>query len=125
MMRRRGPVAAHLALAFLAACTVESNEHDDGGAPPPASPAGAAKPGASADTAGATAARPQTRVDTLYLEGMPEPVELTLVRSPAGFPLPFSTYATDDFIVEPAGSDVQGDPAVRFIAAFGGVRNDS
>lgn len=123
MMRRRRTTTAHLVLAALAACTIESNEGDDGGAPPSSSPAAAAQPGAIGDTAVAAAARPQTRTDTLLLEGTAEPVELVLVRAPAGFPLPFSTYATGDFIVEPAESE-GGDPAVRFIAAFGGVRND-
>ncbi|HEY8468403.1 MAG TPA: hypothetical protein VIL18_02115 [Longimicrobiales bacterium] len=61
-------------------------------------------------------------MDTLLLEGMAEPVELPLVPAPDGFPLPFSTYATGDFIVEAAESG-DGDAAVRFIAAFGGVRN--
>lgn len=122
-MQRRHPKIAHLVLAFLAACTIESNERDDGGAPPSSSPAAAAQPSAIGDTTGAAAARPQTRMDTLMLEGTAEPVELRLARAPAGFPLPFSTYTTDGFIVEAAGSE-DGDPAVRFIVAFGGVRND-
>jgi len=123
MMRRRRPTAAHLVLAALAACTIESNERDSGGAPAPSSPAAPTQPSGVGDTAGAATARPQTRVDTLLLEGTAEPVELVLVRAPAGFPLPFSTYTTGDFIVEAAESE-GGDPAMRFIAAFGGVRND-
>lgn len=136
-MRRRHSTTALLVLTLLAACTVESHEGDDAGAPPRSRPSSAAQPGADTagaamaaqsgairDTAGATAARPQMRVDTLLLEGTAEPVELTLVRAPDGFPLPFSTYATSDFIVESTASKGDDDPAVRFIAAFGGVRND-
>ncbi|HEX7089997.1 MAG TPA: hypothetical protein VF192_07660 [Longimicrobiales bacterium] len=121
-MRRR--TAAHLALALLAACTIEPHERDDGGAPPSSSPAAAAQPSETGDTAGAAAARPETRMDTLLLEGTAEPVELGLVRAPAGFPMPFSTYTTGDFVVEAAESEADGDPAARFVAAFGGVRND-
>jgi hypothetical protein len=70
----------------------------------------------------APADRPPSRRDTIQIEGNPEPVELRLVRSPADFPMPFTTYATSDFVVEPARRG--DDPAVRFIAAFGGRRND-
>jgi hypothetical protein len=58
--------------------------------------------------------------DTILLEGTPEPIELELLASPPGFPLPFSAYVPSDFMVE-----WTRDPAfsVRFLAAFGGHRN--
>ena len=82
---------------------------------------------ATADTTAAPAQavpgaeRPETRRDTIMLEGMPEPVTLRLFRTPGGFPLPFSTYFPEDMIAEvtPSGEEV------RFVAAFGGQRNDS
>lgn len=82
-----------------------------------------------AETAGTAAApaeppgRPESRTDTLVIEGVPQPVDLRLVRAPAGFPLPFSAYVPPDFEVEAATRD--GQPAVRFVAAFGGVRNQN
>ncbi|MBW3534513.1 MAG: hypothetical protein KY453_04755 [Gemmatimonadetes bacterium] len=110
-------------LALAAACGGEAPAPGDevpaaGDAVPAAdtalSAAGASVPGASE--------RPATRTDTLLVEGMPEPVELRLVRSPDGFPLPFSTYAPAEFRVEQAMRE--GQPAVRFVAAFGGVRSE-
>ena len=121
-MQRQRSAGVLLFVALVGACTVESNERDDGGAPPSSRAASGAP--LSTDTTTAVAARPQMRVDTLVLEGMAEPVTLTLVRAPNDFPLPFSTYATSDFIVESVASTANGDPAVRFIAVFGGVRND-
>jgi hypothetical protein len=61
--------------------------------------------------------------DTILLEGVPEPVELRHVQAPDGFPMPFSTYATPDFAVE-AGEGEGEVPTVRFVAEFGGARND-
>lgn len=48
--------------------------------------------------------RPATITDTLRIEGMAEPVRLSLVRSPASFPLPFSTYVPADLRGEFASS---------------------
>ena len=121
-MQRPRPAGALLPIALLIACAIESNEGDDGGAHPSSRSASGAR--ANADAVDAATARPQTRVDTLFLEGMAEPVTLTLVRAPNEFPLPFSTYTAGDFIVESVASTANGESAVRFIAAFGGVRND-
>ena len=71
---------------------------------------------------GAFAPRPDTVTDTLLVEGMPERMRLRLVRSPEGFPLPFSAYVPVD--MEMAERPPGEDPAVRFVAAFGGVRNE-
>ena len=49
-----------------------------------------------------------------------EPVKR--LRSPAGFPLPFSTYVPADMVAEPATS-AEGE-AVRFTARFAGRRED-
>jgi hypothetical protein len=60
-------------------------------------------------------------VDTILIEGMPELVQLRLIREPAGFGAPFSTYVPEGFQVETNATDSV--PAVRFVAAFGGVLN--
>ena len=70
----------------------------------------------------ASAARPDTVTDTLLVEGMPERMRLRLVRSPEGFPLPFSAYVPVDMEAEETTRD--GRPALRLVAAFGGVRNE-
>ena len=63
--------------------------------------------------------RAATVIDTLHLEGTAEPVELTLVRSPAHFPLPFTTYVPPLIEVDEAD---RGDQAeVRFVADFDGM----
>lgn len=66
--------------------------------------------------------RPPTRTDTIYLEGTPEVTELTLVRSPSGFEPAFSTYVPEG-MVRVFGHPVRG-LELRFVAAFGGVRNE-
>lgn len=65
--------------------------------------------------------RPATKIDTLRIEGNPEPVQLELVSEG----LPFSTYLPKgDFKVEQSSSG-EG-IGVRFIASFGGkVNNDA
>lgn len=64
-------------------------------------------------------ARPETLVDTLYIEGMPDVARATLVRAPQEFDMPFSTYLPQGMNVE-YRTDSSG-AAVRFVAAFGGV----
>lgn len=62
--------------------------------------------------------RAETTTDTLYLEGMPEVVTLTLVRSPADARPGFSTYVPPGIETD---VDAAGDSAsVRFSAAFSG-----
>ena len=63
--------------------------------------------------------RPERRADTLRLEGMPQPLESHLYRAPWREPLAFSTYVPADMITEAAGD------TVRFVADFGGQRQDS
>ena len=70
----------------------------------------------SGDTA-AAAGRPATLADTIRIEGTPEPMTLTLVSSPAGFPMAFSTYMPPDMQVE----FLPDSAAVKFTAAFGGT----
>jgi hypothetical protein len=65
--------------------------------------------------------RPAVRLDTIYIEGMPQPVQLQLVESPATFPMPFTTYVPSDFAFE--GTRRGDQPEVRFSAEFGGQRN--
>jgi hypothetical protein len=55
--------------------------------------------------------------DTILLEGMPEVIDVRRVESPTGFPLPFATTIPGDMEV------VFEEDAVRFEAAFGGVRS--
>jgi hypothetical protein len=109
--RPRWAAAAGLAgLLLVAACDPEPAgrpQADDAPAPVP-SPTANNTPAAGAD-------RPETRTDTLLLEGMPEPVELRLIRAGQG-PLPFSTYVPPDMQAE-----VTEEGAVaRFTAAFAG-----
>ena len=60
--------------------------------------------------------RPTTRVDTLYLEGTAETMELRLLAAPD---LPFSFYVpTGDFRIDTLRGPVEG---VRLEAAFGGT----
>jgi len=66
--------------------------------------------------------RPPVRLDTIYIEGMPQPVRLQLVESPAIFPMPFTTYVPPGFIFEEIRRGDQ--PEVRFVMELGGRRND-
>jgi hypothetical protein len=66
-------------------------------------------------------ARPELLLDSVRIEGDWQRAELRLVRSPAGFEPPFTTYL-------PSGLEVHFEvpdsaPSVRFIAAFGGRVN--
>lgn len=65
------------------------------------------------------ASRPARRTDTLRVEGSPQPLESRLYRPPWREPLAFSTYVPADMITDAAGD------TVRFVADFGGERNDS
>lgn len=103
----------HSCAILLLLASLACGEPDAGPDVPPASPDEAQPP---------VEARPDTRSDTLLLEGMPQPVSLQLVRAPEDVPAPFTTYATSDFEVE---SDQPGDQrTLRLVAAFGGQRND-
>jgi hypothetical protein len=68
------------------------------------------------------AARPATRRVAISIEGMVDSMEVRLVRSPEGWAPPFSTYRPADMLDEATSSD-EGN-GLRFIANFGGVRND-
>ena len=59
--------------------------------------------------------RPNTKTDTIILEGMEEPFQFTLHHSQA---LGFSTYIVDDMVVEEASSG-EGDGVIVF-ANFSG-----
>lgn len=65
--------------------------------------------------------RAEVLTDSIRIEGMAQPERLTLVRSPAGFAPPFSTYLPSQLKVEFATNDTA--PAVRFVAAFAGQVN--
>lgn len=66
--------------------------------------------------------RPDTIHSTITLEGADEPMTFWLYRSPPDFPLPFSTYVPTDMAAAPVAAD-EAD-VIRFVAAFGGVRNE-
>lgn len=99
------PTLPTLLIALLAAC---------GQADAPGTKGNGAPPGP------AVAERPATRTDTIYLEGMAEPMSLELFRTPDGFPLQFSAYVPEDMEVELLRDE---EAAVQFVAAFGGQRN--
>lgn len=82
--------------------------------------AGDGAAGGGSDEAGS---RPAAMTDTLMIEGMPEPIVLRLFRTDADFPLPFSAYVPEDMSPE-AGEDADDGSSVRFVAGFGGARND-
>jgi hypothetical protein len=67
-------------------------------------------------------ARPDSIVGEISVEGMAEPMVLRLFRAPQAFPLAFSTYVPADMEAGVAASG-EGD-AVRFVARFGGVRDE-
>ncbi|MFP4622677.1 MAG: hypothetical protein ACLFRX_00715 [Gemmatimonadota bacterium] len=96
------PVALTLILFALAACGDADPERET----PTTDPGAATSPD-----------RPERRTDTLSIEGMAEPLSLRLFRAPDHFPLPFTAYVPEQMVAEP------GDEAVRFVAAFGGERN--
>ncbi|HEX7118026.1 MAG TPA: hypothetical protein VF212_04525 [Longimicrobiales bacterium] len=66
--------------------------------------------------------RPDTIHSTILLEGMADSMTYWLYRSPPAFPVPFTTYVPADMAAEPVASG-EGD-AFRFVAEFGGVRNE-
>jgi hypothetical protein len=113
----RALLTGALFASALAACG--PGEPEAGEAPPVAADT---TPEIPAQATGPTH-RAETLQDTLVLEGTPEPITLRLYRTPPGFPLPFSTYVPTDMAAEPVSSG-EGD-GVRFVAEFGGVRNDS
>jgi hypothetical protein len=66
-----------------------------------------------------TTERPSTRTDTMMIEGEPEPFEARRVDAA----LYTTYYPADEMLLEQGASD-EGE-GVRFIANFGGTRNDS
>ncbi|WP_199619705.1 hypothetical protein [Paenibacillus alkalitolerans] len=74
----------------------------------------------AADSDNAAKNRPETKTDTIELEGMPEKLEFTLHDNPA---LQFSTYISNDLLVEGAGSGQDGD-SLTVIANFAGKKNE-
>jgi hypothetical protein len=115
-MGNRNLSALAAALVALGACEYQAERpvDDTPGIPSAAEEAG---PGSLVEE------RPALRTDTIRIEGMAEPIELRLVASPATFPLPFSTYVPPDLAFEGARRGDQ--PELRFIAEFGGLRNES
>lgn len=114
-MRRSKAV---LMAAFLAAACAPEGEGDgrgDGPAARDTATGGAPSPGGEAANPGAGGARPDSIVDTLMVEGMPEPMVLRRVEASAPFPLPFSTYVPASMTAETASSG-EGD-ALRITMA--------
>ncbi|MBW3553538.1 MAG: hypothetical protein KY466_08510 [Gemmatimonadetes bacterium] len=72
---------------------------------------------------GETESRPAAMTDTLMIEGSPQPLALRLFRTDDDFPLPFSAYVPEDMTRASEGDDEDG-ASVRFVAEFGGVRNE-
>ncbi|HSH46358.1 MAG TPA: hypothetical protein VK966_10995 [Longimicrobiales bacterium] len=118
MPKRIVPILLLLVTAACAQGDPGAENGDSGALPAPAPDTETATPTPDPDrTPGED--RPGSRSDTVYLEGMPEPMELTLFRTPQGFPLAFSAYVPSDFEAEREAED-----AVQFVAAFGGQRNE-
>ena len=121
---------AGASFALLLACGADSGRAndtapDDAVPPPPYteatlptdSPPSAGRPGA-----GDAAERPARKRAVVMIEGMADTVELSLVTAPEDSPLQFSTYAPPD--MEVATDVVDGARSIRFVANFGGVRNE-
>lgn len=104
MPTRTPPIALALALAACGGAQ-DAPRDDDTGAP-------------------ATVDRPDTVTDTILIEGMPERIALRLFHTPDGFPLPFTAYLPSDMASETSEGEGAAGPSVRFVAEFGGVRND-
>ena len=65
--------------------------------------------------------RPEERLDTIRIEGMPEPVRLRLFQTGDDFPLRFSAYVPADMATEADRTDSTASVHIR--ADFGGVRD--
>jgi hypothetical protein len=103
---------ATLALLLLSvACGAreDAGPGANGGEPPPTD----AAPAPTADSRQPAASRPETREDTVLIEGMPEVEVSRLVNAPAGFVVPFTTYVPTG--LEP---DITAPSTARFTAAF-------
>jgi hypothetical protein len=66
--------------------------------------------------------RPDTREGIIEIEGTQERFVFDLFEAPRGFPVRFSTYVPRDMVAEAEAEDETG--TVRFVANFGGRRND-
>jgi hypothetical protein len=107
-----------LVLVVLAACESPGEDRGEPG-PRDAPAAGPERPGTPPPR---PADRPAERMIPVELEGFEEEVRFVLYRSPAGYPLPFSTYIPSDMVAEEVASG-EG-LAIRMVAAFGGLRNE-
>jgi hypothetical protein len=107
-----------LLLLAVAGCDPAGGDRAAGRQPPPApgTPAPAGVPAPPPD-------RPEEVRGTIVLEGMEEPMVYRLYRTPAGFPLPFSTYLPQDMEAD-AVSPGEGE-GVRIVPRFGGARDES
>src|SRR5690606_24836892 len=121
-VHRRSRYFALSVLLMTAACGAREDNgvppRDEGDPAPPETPA----PAPPADTAQQPdlGDRPETREDTVMIEGMPELETSTLVRAPAGFNAPFSTY-----VPEGLNASFNAPSTARFTAAFGGTVNEN
>ncbi len=121
---------AAIALLALAGCAPPPAEEavvEDVDSIPPPPYSDATMPQHSPPSAGipgnpAELNRPASRRDIVLVEGMPDTVEMHLVRAPEGFPLVFSTYAPADMVVQADSSDAGH--SLEFVARFGGVLNE-
>lgn len=116
------PVIARLAALCLAAAGCSDPGADAAGNAPDAGEDTVAT-GSAAGRPGPDTLdeRPATLVDTLVVEGMPDPREMRLVESPPGFPLGFSTYVPADWRADEISSG-EGD-AVRLARNAGGTED--
>ncbi|HET6568192.1 MAG TPA: hypothetical protein VFG50_09520 [Rhodothermales bacterium] len=116
----RNVILLIIVLAFSRCATQEQPTETAGGRDTLG--AAAARPGAPVDE-GVTADLPATKQDTILLEGMPEPVQLQLFRTPDSFALPFYTYHPSDMVGQLIDAGVGN--TVRFTANFGGRLTDN
>lgn len=112
------PALALAVVALLATACEAPPVADEAPGPEPGT-----EPGPAPDRTGIGAERPPEARRMVEIEGMAEELRVVLYESPAGFPLPFSTYVPDALLPEAVG-DWPGE-GVAFVAHFGGHRNEA
>ncbi len=118
IVKRRGWVAATLVVLLTGCEDDRPGEAPADAEPEPATVDSAARPGGARTGPELSAGdRPRFVVDTMEVEGSPEPARLGLFRSPDAFPLPFSTYLPAELVAEWSG---RGEEGLRFVANFDG-----
>lgn len=110
-----------MTLVLASASCGPAGEEDGAAGDGPLADSVAAAEAADSEPAAVPDDRPPERLDTLRIEGMPEPMPLRLYGTPDDFRPGFGAYVPGDMLVEETEADDEGDGrSVHFRAAFGG-----